>query len=211
MKTTGEGSAAANQVVANRKHAIFLTEVGPEVYSTLSNLLVQGKPKDTQFTDIVRILEKHYNPKPHEIAQSFYFGTRNKKSEESVGDYVLALKRLAVHCNYGEHLNWALRDRFVCGLNNPKVQNKLLNTEDLTFEKACSIAKIIEMADRNTQEFHPSSSDTIQVNKLTELGRANTNGKYTEQLSCPRCGGSHSGQSCKFKSAKCFKCSKVGL
>ena len=68
VETTEEGSAAANQVVANRKCTIFLTEVQPEVYSTLGNLLAQAKPKDTQFTDIVRILEKHYNPKLLEIA-----------------------------------------------------------------------------------------------------------------------------------------------
>lgn len=207
---TGEGSAATNLVVANRKRAIFLTEVGPEVYTTLSNLLAPTKPEDVSFTNIVEVLEKHYNPKPLEIAQSFHFGTRNKKSEESVSDYVLALKRLAVHCNYGEFLNRALRDRFVCGLNNPKIQNKLLNTDDLTFEKACGIAKTMEMADRNTQEFHPSRSETVQVNKLTEQGSKNTEKKNTERLSCPRCGGNHSGQSCKFKSAKCYKCSKIG-
>lgn len=34
VTTTGEGSAATNLVVANRKRAIFLTEVGPEVYTT---------------------------------------------------------------------------------------------------------------------------------------------------------------------------------
>ena len=68
----------------------------------------------------------------------------------------------------------------------------------------------MEMADRNTQEFHPSSSTTIQVNKLTEQGKENIDRKYNEQLSCHRCGGSHSGQSCKFKSPKCYKCSKVG-
>ena len=188
--------------------------MGPEVYSTcstLSNLLAPAKPKDTLFTDIVQILEKHYNPKPLAIAQSFHFGTRNQKSEESVSDYVLALKKLAVHCNYGEYLNRALRDRFICRLNNPKIQNKLLNTEDLTFEKAYSIAKTMEMADRNTQEFHPSCSDTIEVNKLTtEQGRENIDKKNNEQLLCPSCGVSHSGQSCKFKSARCYKCSKVG-
>ena len=108
VEITGEGSAAANQVVANRKCAIFLAEVGPEVYSTLSNLLAPAKPKDTQFTVIVRILGKQYNPKPLEIAQSFHFGTRDQKSCKSVSDYVLALKRLAVHCNYGEYLNWEL-------------------------------------------------------------------------------------------------------
>ena len=110
VTTTGEGSAATNLVVANRKRAIFLTEVGPEVYTTLSNLLAPTKPKDVSFTNIVEVLEKHYNPKPLEIAQSFHFGTRNQKSEESVSDYVLALKRLAVHCNYGEFLNRAYAD-----------------------------------------------------------------------------------------------------
>ena len=68
----------------------------------------------------------------------------------------------------------------------------------------------MEMADRNTQEFHPSRSENVQVNKLTEQGSKNTEKKNTEQLSCPRCGGNHSGQSCKFKSAKCYKCSKIG-
>ena len=69
------------------------------------------------------------------------------------------------------------------------------------FEKACNIAKTMKMADRNTQEFHLSSSTTIQVNKLTEQGKENIDRKYTEQLSCHSCGGSHSSQSCKFNSA----------
>ena len=137
VDTTGEGSTQANRVVAERKRTIFLTEVGAEIYSTLSNLLAPVKPKDTPFTEIVSALEKHYNPKPLEIAQSFHFGSRNQKLGESIGDYVLALKKLAIHyCNYGEFLDRALRDRLVCGLSNPKIQNKLLNTEDLTFEKA---------------------------------------------------------------------------
>ena len=81
----------------------------------------------------------------------------------------MALKKLSIHCNYGEFLNRALRDRFVCGLNNPKIQNKLLNTEDLLFEKAFQIAKSMEMAEKNTQEYPPvSASDGSQgiVNKL---------------------------------------------
>ena len=75
----------------------------------------------------------------------------------------MALKKLSIHCNYGEFLNRALRDRFVCGLNNPKIQNKLLNTQDLSFEKECQIANSMEMAEKNTQEFRPvSASDDSQ-------------------------------------------------
>ena len=119
---------------------------------------------------------------------------------------MLALKRLAVHCNYSEFLDRALRDRFVCGLTNPKIQNKLLNTEDLTFEKACRIAKGMEMAERNTQEFHPTISESPQLNQLTAQHNKNTNHEQ-----CFRCGGNnHSGQSCKLKAAKCYRCSKIG-
>ena len=205
MEETGEGKEEANLAVANRKRAIFLTEIGPDAYSTLSNLLVPKKAKDTLFADIVKALEKHYNPAPLEIAERFHFGTRYQKQDESICDVIVALKKLSIHCNYGEFLNRALRDRFVCGLNNPKIQNKLLNTEDLSFEKACQIAKSMEMAEKNTQESRPvSASDDSQglVNKLETVN--------TKEPSCYRCGGKHAAPKCKFKSAKCYKCSKVG-
>ena len=34
-----------------------------------------------------------------------------------------------------------------------KIQNKLLNTRDLLFKKACGIAETMEGEDRNTQEY----------------------------------------------------------
>ena len=137
---------AANQVVANRKHAIFISEVGLEVCA--SHLLI----------DIAQnlILKNHYNPKTLKLLRISIFlpKIRNLKSQLLI-------------CNYGEHLNRALWDEFVCGPNNPKIQNniELVNTGDLMFKKACSIAETMEIADRNTQEFHPSSSQTIRWSK----------------------------------------------
>ena len=73
------------------------------------------------------------------------------------------------------------------------------------FEKDCRITKATEMAERNTQEYriHPTTSECSQVNQLTTKDV-----KQNEQ--CFRCGGKHSGRSCKFKSAKCYRCSKIG-
>ena len=79
VETTGEGSTQANRVVAERKRPIFLTEVGAEVYSTLSNLLAPTKPKDTPFGDTVRVLEKHYKSKTAGNCAKFPFW--NPKSE----------------------------------------------------------------------------------------------------------------------------------
>ena len=47
-------------------------------------------------------------------------------------------------------------------------------------KKACSIAEIMEMAERKMHDFHSSSSQTIQVNKVMEQ-----ESKNTERLSCP--------------------------
>ena len=63
----------------------------------------------------------------------------------------------------------------------------------------------MEMTDKNTLEFRSvSASDDSQgiVDKL-ETGN-------TKEPSCYRCGGKHAAPKCKFKSAKCYKCSKVG-
>ena len=42
-------------------------------------------------------------------------------------------------------------------------QTVLLTTENITFDKACQITKSMEMAERNTQEFHPNTSAVILV------------------------------------------------
>ena len=58
----------------------------------------------------------------------------------------MALKKLSIYCNFGVYLNRALHDRFVCGLNHEKIQNRLLNTADL------------EMAEQQAKEFVPGSA-----------------------------------------------------
>ena len=87
---------------------------------------------------------------PLGIAESFHSGTRYWKQTESMSDFIVALNKLFIQCNCGEFLKQALRERFVCGLNNPNLQNKLWNTESLTSEKACQFSKSMEIAEKNT-------------------------------------------------------------
>ena len=57
--------------------------------------------RDTPFPDIVETLEVHH-PTSLEITESFRFGTRHQKSNELKSDFVVALKQLSTHCNYGD-------------------------------------------------------------------------------------------------------------
>ncbi|KAJ8027678.1 hypothetical protein HOLleu_29691 [Holothuria leucospilota] len=73
-------SPSEEKAVQERKKAIFLTEIGPEIYVTLTNLLSPAKPKDESFDTIISKLKNHFDPKPLEITESCKFGTRNQKN-----------------------------------------------------------------------------------------------------------------------------------
>lgn len=52
----------------------------------------------------------HYNPKPSQIVQRYKFNSRLQKPGESIACYVVELRRLSEHCDYGERLDEMLRN-----------------------------------------------------------------------------------------------------
>ena len=80
-----------------------------------------------------------------------------------MNDYILVLKKLSIHCNFDQYLNRALGYRFVCGLQDFKIQTKLLNTEQLIFDYAYRIATAMEMSSKQAQEIRPSQSTSNKV------------------------------------------------
>lgn len=61
-------------------------------------------------------------------------------------------------------LNYALRDRFVCGLRSKSIQKRLLLTEDnLTFAKAYDLVQGMEAADKNSKSLQ-GSEGIVQKN-----------------------------------------------
>ncbi|EMP33548.1 FAS-associated factor 1 [Chelonia mydas] len=60
----------------------------------------------------------------------------NKGSGELVTQFVVALRKLSKHCQFGQTLSDALCDQLVSGLCNDQVRKKLLTVLVLTFRKA---------------------------------------------------------------------------
>ena len=85
-------------------------------------------------------LEKHYSPKPSEIVERFKIHNRSRREKESVAEFIAGLKKLTEHCNFGDTLDAMLRDRLVCGINDDKIQRKLLSEPELTFTRAVELA-----------------------------------------------------------------------
>ena len=96
------------------------------------------------------------DPKPLVIAERFYFYRRNQAADETMAAYVAELRRLSAHCEFGDFLEDALRDRFVCGLWSEEIQKRLLAEDKVTFTRTLEIAQGMEAADRNAKALNGS-------------------------------------------------------
>ncbi|XP_077519911.1 uncharacterized protein LOC144129685 [Amblyomma americanum] len=138
----------ANQITKEeQKRAVLLSSCGEEVYGLIVTLVKPERPTAATYEEIKTAVRKHLHPKPSELYARFLFYRRNQAAEESVADYVTALRKLAEDCGFGSAqlpLDVMMRDRFVCGLRNEGVQQRLLAEHSLTFKVAYDLATTAE-------------------------------------------------------------------
>ena len=115
------------------------------------------KPDEVEYKDIVDKVKDHLNPKPSCIVQRFRFNCRSRSDGETIGAFIAELRSLAEDCEFGETLHDMLRDRLVCGVNNARIQKRLLQETNLKFEVALKIARAMETADKCTDHFQSLS------------------------------------------------------
>ncbi|KAL0147462.1 hypothetical protein M9458_057225, partial [Cirrhinus mrigala] len=138
--------------------------IGGRAYALLRSLTAPVKPADVSFDNIVKTMQDHLAPKPLLIAERFRFHKRNQNEGESIAAYIAELKKLSEHCQFGDGLNDALRDRLVCGILQESIQKRLLTEADLTFKRAVEIAVAMETAVRDAVANSDEESDTGLAN-----------------------------------------------
>ena len=149
-------------------------------------------------------MEKHHNPEPSATVQRYKFHCRCRQPGETVSQYVAELRRIAERCNFGDYLESVLCDRLVCGIQDSRIQRRLLGEPDLKFPQAQSL----ESADHDTKALQAAPARVNAVNASQPL----RNPRNLKQPDCPcyRCGGPHFDRDCRFKDAECRKCKKKG-
>ncbi|KAM7302728.1 uncharacterized protein ISCGN_018236 [Ixodes scapularis] len=228
-----------------KKRALLLTLCGPETYDIVRALVAPRTPATVSFEELVSILGAHFDPQALELYSRVKFQRRDQLADESINEYVEALKQLAVDCNFSlpttsttavattssQHppaaltyaaeattgtpatprqdtrlaLDIMLRDRFVCGIRDELLQQRLFAEQDLTFSAASDIAVRAESASKQQKEI--KSKVEPQVNK-TE--KKNKDSSTQQGRRCYRCTGQHDPQECRFKNTDCRYCNKRG-
>ena len=107
---------------ATKKRSILLTVCGEHTFKLLWSLVPGGKldVEDVTYDSLVGLLQSHYKKKQSVVVYWFNFNTCARKSAESIADYIVALRELALNCNFSlnERLEEMLHNRLVCGINH---------------------------------------------------------------------------------------------
>ena len=165
----------------------------------MKTLAFPDQLNDFTFAQLVEKVKVHREPKASIIVRRFQFNSRTCSLDESVADYVAALRRLAEHCGFNNMLEEMLRDRVVCGINNSAIQKRLLAESDLTLTKAIAVAQAAEIADTGVRELQSSTTgasggfpkEEKSLHKFTTTATDKPKDNPGKSKDCYRCGAKH--------------------
>lgn len=188
----------------DKRLAYLYSYMGPDAFAILCNKLLPKKPMDAtvSYKGVVDTMKKHYEPESLQIFENFKFHKLNQEEGEKIADFVGRLRKQAEKCDFEAYTENAVRDRLVLGLRQPKIQQKLLETDKLTLQKAIQIAEAMETVLKGKEEMKPEEVNAIERPTTKQAG---------ETLRCYRCGNAnHLANKCKFKDQTCNSCNRLG-
>ncbi|UYV65004.1 hypothetical protein LAZ67_3002762 [Cordylochernes scorpioides] len=203
-----ESYCIANDIVKIvKKKATFFSLCGRETYNIIRTLTSPKNPLETEWEEIVAGIKKYFDPTPNIIVQRFKFAKRLQMPNETISEFITALKKIAEKCEFPD-VEDRLRDALVCGILSEEIQSMLLMNSMLTFKVAQEMALAHEAAVRNVAEI----KDGKPQEEINVMGRAVKVRRRNEKIfKCFRCGyTNHREEQCFFKEKRCFKCQKLG-
>lgn len=130
-----------NDIVDEKRSALLISVVGNDAYKTLRDLCHPSLPKTKPFDELCNLLKKQYSPQVSIFRERIKFYKAQQETYETVSQWYARLKTLSVDCKFGETLDGILLDRFISGLRNPLVLDRICEEDETML-----LAKAIEIA-----------------------------------------------------------------
>ena len=142
------------------------------------------KPHEKSFEELAPTLHCHFEPKPLVIVERFHFHRHNQASGESISEYVAKLRQLATNCEFGNYLEQAIRDRFICAICHENTQKWLLTETNLTLTKAIVTAHNIKAAEIQVTQLKATSSIPVMNVKSSKKSQGCDTGEKHGTCAC---------------------------
>lgn len=209
-------AAGFERLSESRKAAILLNCIGADAQELYFNIL--SKDEDSQkYEEVLKAFDDYFTPKQNEVINAFIFNNRKQEEGESFDNFYTQIKKLVKNCAYNDMEDRMLRDRIVMGISDKNLQQKLLEVNDLTLDKAVNRCRAAELSKEHMKNIQKQAELTLSVDKINkEQGQSpNDKGaKYNKQFNknfyhCLKCSREHGPRQCPAYGKKCNKCFKL--
>ena len=171
-----------------------MSNIPAETYQVVKDLLAPGAltADDVTYSRIVDVMKEHVKPELSALVCRYEFDNRVRNPNESVAEFVKALKHLATECKFSNEMRTErLRDRLIAGIRDDKMLRVLLSKKitKLTFEGAVQQCVAIERASKDIVTLQGGAT----VNRGAE-SETPTICQMAAKQKCYRCNGTHNPQ-----------------
>lgn len=217
-----ESAFTINDTPTDKKVFLLLHHMGSATYNTLCDKISPDEPEKKTYDEVCKVLAELFDPKPLEIVENYRFHLSRQLEHQSVDDFLIELKKVAMHCKFDTYLNTALRNQFVFGMKSAAIRNRLLENTDLTLEKALQTARQMELSNKGNAEISHNLKEVsfIAHNKKNRShdkkvnnnnnNNASNSSSEKQKARCYRCGGEHSTSKCNRTNLYCKSCKLKG-
>ncbi|XP_072401068.1 uncharacterized protein [Diabrotica undecimpunctata] len=213
------------------KIAILLNQLGDEGLKIFNTFEYENVGDDQKYNVVLCKFDTYCSPLKNLIYEHFKFFKRDQLQNESIDQFVTALKQLAPTCEFKEK-DTLILDRIVLGTHDLRIQEKLLQCADLKLAQAIDICRAMENSAVTQREISKESESVSVVKKRNEENRPGSTGqsrygsKYEKEQStshkvtdkntgnhyiqCYKCGLQHIRGKCPAFFRYCSLCNKKG-
>lgn len=160
----------------NTKKNILLGCLRREQYKQLAALTAPEKPSDKTYVDLIKILEKRFDPITYIHTERHKFLSRTQGKTESLTSYIQALKIIAQKCKWtcpsnecNQTIDSIFQAQFIRGIRDNFIREKILSMQpNATLEETLQNALAIEAAHKqNVEDYSSVEQHHDNVHKVT--------------------------------------------
>ena len=195
-----------------QKRALLLYQAGQETQEIFDTLTATGDDYTTAITKL-----DEYTIRLHRLQnwnvdyEIFQFRQATQRPEETVDQFVTRLRKLAVHCEFG-NLEKELRSAVIQQCKSKRLRRYALREDELTLDKLLSKARVLEASENQAEGMEQAgvSTDTLRHLRKKQLKPREQSQPHKSTKVCRQCGFTwpHTTSPCPAKGKTCKKCGK---
>ncbi|XP_063393306.1 uncharacterized protein DDB_G0289917-like [Cydia fagiglandana] len=143
----------------NRKVAILLNLLGDEGLTIFNSFSIDRKTATLK--EVIEKFDAKFNPLKNLTVERYNFFSRQQNSDEDFEEYVTVITNLSNYCEFGTLKESLIKDKFVIGISDKKVKQRLLQEDNLTIEKCLKIAKSMKLSQERSSKINNNENQTV--------------------------------------------------